>query len=86
MWLNAVKNALNTMPAAQPDTPGLISAAALILILSILGLLLFALVLVRSVRRLKPRANQSSEPQPRLEDPWFEAGRRMQAEEPPTET
>ncbi len=78
--------ALNSTSSPPTGVPGLLSAAAVILIMSILGLLLLSLVLVRSARQLKPRPIQKNEPEPRQQDPWLEAGRRIQIDEPPTET
>ena len=86
MSLTAEINEFSSRLAAQTGTPGLLSATILILILSILGLLLLSLVLLRSVRKLKPRPIQRNEPEPRLQDPWLEAGRRMQVDDPPSET
>tara|TARA_Y100000589_G_scaffold313294_1_gene334519 strand:+ start:2799 stop:3062 length:264 start_codon:yes stop_codon:yes gene_type:complete len=85
MLLTAANMALSPSPTVPPTTPGLVSAAILILILSMLGLLLLSLVLLRSVRQLKPRSTRKNEPQPRLEDPWFEAGRRMEIKDPPAD-
>ena len=79
--LTPANKGLEAVAADQSPYFQLISSAGLLMGLCILALLFLVFMLVRSLRRLKPRPYEPcGENQPE-EDLWMEAGRRLRIDE-----
>ena len=81
MLLILAHDDFRTYLADQPPLLELISTAGLILTLFIIGLLFLAIMLVRSIRRLKSLPRETRHTQPVQQDAWAEAGRRLKVDD-----
>ena len=79
--LTPASKGLEALLSTQPPHSQLISSAGLLLGLCILILLFLALLLVRSLRRLKPGPYEPRRHDPLEEDLWMEAGRRLRIDD-----
>lgn len=81
MLLSHLNKAVSTDLPSQSDVQGLLSVAAMVVILSVTGLLLITLVLARSTRRIKARRLEKVADSSLQQDVWMEAGRRLLVKE-----